>query len=75
MGVHNRPGYLAKGIDPQQKSAQIDPATAKLIPVELLPQELRKIFPDGVIERTVGALLGSLAPPTRRAARDRSYFR
>jgi integrase len=50
-------GDLAKGIDPQQKTAQIDPATAKLIPSEVLPQELRKVFPDGFIEGTVGALL------------------
>lgn len=36
-------GDLAKGIDPQQKTAQVDPATAKLIPAEVLPQELQKV--------------------------------
>ncbi|HEX9941611.1 MAG TPA: tyrosine-type recombinase/integrase [Thermoanaerobaculia bacterium] len=50
-------GDLARGIDPQEKSAQVDPATAKLIPSEVLPPELRKVFPDGFIEGTVGALL------------------
>lgn len=50
-------GDLAKGIDPQRKSVSVDPATAKLIPSALLPEDLRKVFPQGVIEGTVGALL------------------
>jgi integrase len=48
---------LARGIDPQQKSVAIDPASAKLRGPELLPEELRKIFPEGVVEGTVGALM------------------
>jgi hypothetical protein len=50
-------GDLARGIDPQIKTVAVDPQTAKLIPAALLPEELRKIFPDGVIVGTVGALL------------------
>jgi integrase len=50
-------GDLAKGIDPQEKTAQVDPTTAKLIPSGVLPQELQRIFPDGFVEGTVGALL------------------
>ena len=50
-------GDLARGIDPQLKTVAVDPQTAKLIPSSLLPEELRKIFPEGVVEGTVGALL------------------
>jgi integrase len=50
-------GDLAKGIDPQRKSVTVDPETAKLIPSLLLPQDLRQVFPEGVVEGTVGALL------------------
>jgi integrase len=50
-------GDLARGIDPQLKTVAVDPQTAKLIPSALLPEELRKIFPDGVVEGTVGGLL------------------
>jgi integrase len=50
-------GDLARGIDPQLKTVAVDPETAKLIPSALLPEELRKIFPEGVTEGTVGALL------------------
>jgi hypothetical protein len=35
----------------------VDLTTAKLIPSEVLPQELQRIFPEGFIEGTVGALL------------------
>jgi hypothetical protein len=50
-------GDLARGIDPQLKTVAVDPDTAKHIPASLLPDELRKIFPEGVVEGTVGALL------------------
>ena len=50
-------GDLAKGIDPQCKSVEVDPETAKLIPCALLPEDLRKVFPEGIVEGTVGALL------------------
>jgi integrase len=50
-------GDLAKGIDPQRKSVVVDPETAKFIPSALLPEDLRKVFPEGVMEGTVGALL------------------
>jgi hypothetical protein len=50
-------GDLARGIDPQVKTVAVDPDTAKHIPASLLPEELRKIFPEGVVEGTVGALL------------------
>lgn len=50
-------GDLARGIDPQLKTVAVDPDTAKHIPAPLLPEELRKIFPEGVVEGTVGALL------------------
>jgi hypothetical protein len=40
-------GDLARGIDPQLKTVAVDPETAKLIPSSLLPEELRKIFPEG----------------------------
>src|ERR1700704_3844450 len=50
-------GDLARGIDPQLKTVAVDPDTAKYIPASLLPDELRKIFPEGVVEGTVGALL------------------
>jgi len=50
-------GDLARGIDPQLKTVAVDPDTAKHIPAFLLPEELRKIFPEGVVEGTVGALL------------------
>src|SRR3954453_14606422 len=50
-------GDLPRGIDPQVKTVAVDPDTAKHIPASLLPEELRKIFPEGVVEGTVGALL------------------
>jgi integrase len=50
-------GDLARGIDPQLQTVAVDPETAKLIPASLLPEELRKIFPEGVVEGTVGSLL------------------
>jgi integrase len=50
-------GDLARGIDPQLKTVAVDPETAKLIPTTLLPEDLRKIFPEGIVEGTVGALL------------------
>ena len=50
-------GDLARGIDPQLKTGAVDPETAKHIPSSLLPEELHKIFPEGVVEGTVGALL------------------
>ena len=50
-------GDLARGIDPQEKTAKVDPAMAKLVPAEILPEELRRVFPEGYIEGTVGALL------------------
>ena len=50
-------GDLARGIDPQEKTAKVDPAMAKLVPAETLPEELRRFFPEGYIEGTVGALL------------------
>jgi integrase len=50
-------GDLARGIDPQLKTVAVDPETAKLIPSALLPEDLKKIFPEGVVEGTVGALL------------------
>jgi integrase len=50
-------GDLAKGIDPQLKTVAVNPETARLIPAALLPEDLRKIFPAGVFEGTVGALL------------------
>jgi hypothetical protein len=49
--------FKARGIDPQLKSVAVDPDTAKHLPASLLPEELRKIFPEGVVEGTVGALL------------------
>jgi len=50
-------GDLARGIDPQEKTARVDLTTAKLIPSEVLPLELQRVFPEGFIEGTVGALL------------------
>ncbi len=50
-------GDLARGIDPQIKTVAVDPDTAKQIPATLLPDELHKIFPEGVVGGTVGALL------------------
>lgn len=50
-------GDLARGIDPQLKTVAVDPETAKLIPSSLLPEDLKKIFPEGIVEGTVGALL------------------
>ena len=35
----------------------MDPATAKLVHSEALPEELRRVFPEGFIEGTIGALL------------------
>lgn len=35
----------------------VDPETAKHIPTFLLPKDLKKIFPEGIVEGTVGALL------------------
>src|SRR4051794_37814290 len=42
-------GDLARGIDPQLKTVAVDPETAKLIPSVLLPEDLRKIFPEGIV--------------------------
>jgi integrase len=52
-------GDLARGIDPQLKTVAVDPETGKLIPSVLLPEDLRKIFPEGIVEGTVGALLAN----------------
>src|SRR5215213_1232869 len=43
---------LARGLDPQQKTVLVDPSSAKHRASELLPKELQKVFPEGVIEGT-----------------------
>jgi integrase len=50
-------GDLVRGIDPQGVTVAVSPEAAKRIPCESLPEALRRTFPGGVLEGTVGYLL------------------
>ncbi|HEV8582147.1 MAG TPA: tyrosine-type recombinase/integrase [Thermoanaerobaculia bacterium] len=68
-------GDLARGIDPQEKTAQVDPSTAKHVRSEALPEELRRVFPEGFIEGTVAALLADfLQNYAANELTDRGYL-
>jgi integrase len=66
-------GELAKGRDPKGAPLHVDGLAPKWIGAESLAEDLRAMFPEGVIEGTVGALLAEYFTHARNQLAPRSY--
>lgn len=65
-------GELAKGRDPKARP-QGEGLAPKRIAAESLPEDLQTMFPDGVVEGTIGALLAEYFTHARNHLATRSY--
>lgn len=59
-------GELAKGLDPKSKPLPVESLAPKWIDPESLPEDLRRVFPEGAIEGTMGALLAGYLTDARQ---------
>jgi integrase len=67
-------GELAKGRDPKGTPLQVDGLAPKWIAAETLRQDLRPLFPEGVIEGTLGALLADYLTHAKTQLATRTYL-